>query len=127
MSWEANRLEQQRLDKIARLQEAGMEAFPVKSKRTHTTEAALAAYAAADEGDEIVVTVAGRLATMRDMGKTVFAHIEDGFGRIQLFARRKDVGIGQSWLFFQSRFRAWPICPTPALVQECVQLLGECL
>jgi lysyl-tRNA synthetase class 2 len=37
-------------------------------------------------------TVAGRLVSVRDMGKTVFAHIEDGYGRIQLFLRRNEIG-----------------------------------
>ena len=38
------------------------------------------------------VTVTGRLQSMRDMGKSVFAHISDEDGRIQLFLRREEVG-----------------------------------
>ena len=91
MSWEANRLEQKRIEKLNRLVEAGLDPFPTTAERTHTSVDAIAAF---DESAEtqIDVTVVGRLMSMRDMGKTVFAHIEDGFGRIQLFMRRNDVG-----------------------------------
>jgi lysyl-tRNA synthetase class 2 len=36
--------------------------------------------------------VAGRLLSMRDMGKSVFAHIADESGRLQLFLRREEIG-----------------------------------
>lgn len=91
MSWEANRLEEKRIDKLNRLVEAGLDPFPTTAERTHTSADALAAFGESAE-TQINVTVVGRLMSMRDMGKTVFAHIEDGFGRIQLFMRRADVG-----------------------------------
>lgn len=95
MAWEPNRLEQQRLEKLDRLVEAGIDPFPTTVERTHTTAAAIAAFESAEtdtDTEPIVVTVCGRLVSARDMGKTVFAHVEDGFGRIQLFVRRNDVG-----------------------------------
>ena len=95
MSWQPTKLEEQRLEKLERLQAAGMEPYPLRVKRTHTTAQAREALAAAEkEGAEreITVTVTGRLVSFRDMGKTVFAHIEDGYGRIQLFARRENIG-----------------------------------
>ena len=33
------------------------------------------------------------------MGKSVFAHVEDGYGRIQLFARREEVGEDSHHIF----------------------------
>lgn len=95
MSWEPTPLEEQRLQKLERLREAGIEPYPLRVERTHTTAAALAAYeaeTAASDPAELPVVVTGRLVSMRDMGKTVFAHIEDGYGRIQLFLRRDEVG-----------------------------------
>jgi lysyl-tRNA synthetase class 2 len=38
------------------------------------------------------VTVAGRIRSMRLMGKVTFAHIEDGAGRVQLFFRENELG-----------------------------------
>ena len=99
MPWEPNHLEQQRLDKLERLRDAGLDPYPPRSNRTHKVEDAVAAFekleAAAPAGDALPrenVTVTGRLVSFRDMGKSVFAHIEDGTGRIQLFARREEVG-----------------------------------
>jgi lysyl-tRNA synthetase, class II len=90
MIWQPTPLEQQRLDKLAQLQEAGIEPYPLRIERTHTTTGAVAAFEAVGEGEEISVTVCGRLISVRDMGKTVFAHISDEFGRIQLFLRRQE-------------------------------------
>ncbi|MBK8987646.1 MAG: lysine--tRNA ligase [Chloroflexi bacterium] len=91
MSWQPNHLEQQRLEKVARLEEAGIETYPLRTERTHTSAEALAAFAADPEG-ELAVTICGRLVSMRDMGKTVFAHVVDGYGRLQLFLRREEIG-----------------------------------
>jgi lysyl-tRNA synthetase class 2 len=92
MAWKPSSLEAQRLEKLSQLQEAGIEPFPLRIERTHTTADALAAFDAAPEDSEISVSVCGRLVSVRDMGKTVFAHVEDGHGRIQLFVRRDAIG-----------------------------------
>jgi len=42
--------------------------------------------------DPVEVTVGGRIRAMRPMGKIIFAHIEDGSGRIQLFFRVNEIG-----------------------------------
>ena len=92
MAWQPTQLEIQRLDKLERLREAGIDPYPSRIERTHTTVEAIAAFEAAGEGAAIAVTVCGRLVSERDMGKTVFAHISDEFGRIQLFLRREEIG-----------------------------------
>ena len=94
-TWQPTPLEEQRLSKLAKLEEAGIQPYPIKSKRTHKTAEVIAAFIKLEEeGSEEVeqATVAGRLISLRDMGKTVFAHLEDGSGRIQLFLRRDEVG-----------------------------------
>ena len=90
MSWQPTPLEQQRLEKLSQLQDAGIEPYPLRSERTHTTAEAVALFEANLEATNIPVTVCGRLVSIRDMGKTVFAHISDEFGRIQLFVRRQE-------------------------------------
>lgn len=92
MSWQPNPLEELRLEKLARLEEAGIEPYPLRASRTHTTAEAIAAFEAAAEGEGVTATAGGRLVSVRDMGKTIFAHIADGAGRLQLFVRRDDVG-----------------------------------
>ncbi|WP_374688165.1 lysine--tRNA ligase [Promineifilum sp.] len=92
MEWQPNALEEQRLEKLARLQEAGIDPFPLRVERSHTTAEALAAFENAVEGETIRPTVCGRLLSVRDMGKTIFAHIADESGKLQLFLRRDDLG-----------------------------------
>lgn len=92
MAWETTSLEQQRLAKLASLREAGIEPYPLRVERTHTTSEAIALYEAASNDEPISVTVCGRTVSMRDMGKTVFAHVADAHGRIQLFVRREEIG-----------------------------------
>jgi lysyl-tRNA synthetase class 2 len=92
MTWQPTQLEKQRLDKLERLKEAGVEPYPLRTERTHTTAEAISAFEAAGEDEPISATVCGRLSSVRDMGKTVFAHINDEFGRIQLFVRRDEIG-----------------------------------
>jgi lysyl-tRNA synthetase class 2 len=85
--------EQQRRLKLARMVEAGIDPYPPRTQRTHTTAQAIAALEALPAGAEpLVVTVVGRLVSVRVMGKSSFAHIEDGSGRIQLYLRRDLLG-----------------------------------
>jgi lysyl-tRNA synthetase class 2 len=85
--------EQQRRHKLARLREAGIEPYPARATRTHTTTEAIAALQSlSEEDDPVVVTVVGRLVGIRVMGKSSFAHIEDGSGRLQLYLRRDLLG-----------------------------------
>ena len=85
-------LEQQRLAKLEWLREQGVDPYPLRVERTHTIAEATAAFIDADEGQEVHVAVAGRLKSIRVMGKSSFAHIEDGSGTIQLFVRINEVG-----------------------------------
>ena len=85
--------EQQRRNKLARLQEAGINPYPARASRTHNTSQAISALEQIPEEDEAPsVTVVGRLVSIRVMGKSSFAHIEDGHGRIQLYLRRDILG-----------------------------------
>jgi lysyl-tRNA synthetase class 2 len=89
---EFTHLEQQRLQKLAWLREQGIDPYPRRVERSHTIAKAIAAFEAAGESKGVQVTVAGRLKSVRIMGKTSFAHIEDGSDKIQLFIRINEVG-----------------------------------
>ena len=97
---EYSSLEQIRLDKIETLRAEGIETYPTRAKRTHTSAEAIAAFEKAEETEsssegseeEIIATLTGRLRSARNLGKISFAHIEDGAGRIQLFFRINDIG-----------------------------------
>jgi lysyl-tRNA synthetase, class II len=90
VSDETNYLLRARLDKLAALEAQGVPPFAYAFDRTHDALAAVAALGDADEGP--VVRVAGRLVSWRAQGKTVFAHLADMSGRVQLYFRRDALG-----------------------------------
>jgi lysyl-tRNA synthetase class 2 len=94
-----------RLEKLERLRLKGIEPYPTRTIRTHTSQSASRLFEAAEvaaQGEQvppIKAALAGRLRSLRPMGKITFAHIEDGEGRIQLFFRLNDIGQEQLELF----------------------------
>jgi lysyl-tRNA synthetase class 2 len=68
-------------------------------KRDDEAEAArVNAELKAAEGGE--VRIAGRIMTMRLMGKAAFAHLSDGLHRLQVYVRKNDVG-DEGWELYQ--------------------------
>jgi lysyl-tRNA synthetase class 2 len=82
-------VETARRDKLAELTRRGITAFAYRFDRTGTTRDALAAF---HEDAGTVHRLAGRLGPARSHGKTMFAHLEDGTGRIQVYFRRDALG-----------------------------------
>ncbi len=92
-------LEKIRLAKIEDMRKKGIDPFPTRAERTHTSQQAMASFEAAEKAapsggspQEVKATLTGRLRAMRPMGKLTFAHIEDGVGRIQIFMRHNELG-----------------------------------
>jgi len=92
-------LEKIRLEKIEELRKEGVEPYPTRAERTHTSAQAIAAFETAEKAApeaqppvEVKATLTGRIRAARAMGKLTFAHIEDGDGRIQLFLRMNELG-----------------------------------
>jgi lysyl-tRNA synthetase class 2 len=95
MTIEYTSLEMIRLEKMHKLRNLGIEPYPTRAERTHTSQAAIRLFEQAEKqavAEPVVVTLAGRLRSMRTMGKLTFAHIEDGEGRVQLFLRADEIG-----------------------------------
>ena len=64
---------------------------PYRFEPTATAAAVEAEHAGLADGEEsgVVVTVAGRLMLRRDQGKLAFGDLQDGTGRVQLFAMER--------------------------------------
>jgi lysyl-tRNA synthetase class 2 len=92
---EYSELEKIRFEKIQKMRAEGIEPYPTRAHRTHTIQEAVDAFQSV-EGQEntqpVTPTLAGRLRSVRLMGKIAFAHIEDGTGRVQLFMRQNELG-----------------------------------
>jgi len=80
-----------RLQRLLTLRERGINPYPNHVERTHTIAEVLHQF---DEwqGPEGSITLTGRIRLMREMGKSAFAQIEDGTGRIQIYFRINDLG-----------------------------------
>lgn len=97
MGLELNEQQAQRLATVQELERQGVEAYPARSRRTHTAREAIARFEAEEaslEGRPSTeeIALAGRVMTLRDMGKAIFSHIRDGSGAIQLYARKNILG-----------------------------------
>jgi lysyl-tRNA synthetase class 2 len=80
---------------MERLRAQGLEPYPNRAERTHTSQEAIRAFEHAEKENidaKVTATLVGRIRSIRLMGKITFAHIEDGYGRVQLFLRADDVG-----------------------------------
>jgi lysyl-tRNA synthetase class 2 len=88
---ETNDRREQRIINLERLRDGGIEPYPARVPAVQSASEALAAYAAGSDAQP-TVTVAGRLVALRIMGKSAFAHLVDGTGRIQVYLRRDLVG-----------------------------------
>ncbi|MFA6160196.1 MAG: lysine--tRNA ligase [Parcubacteria group bacterium] len=81
-------IQKTKLEKLENIKNSGMEVYPEKCERTMNNAEALEKFD--DIKDEIILV--GRVKSNRPMGNVVFAHIEDGSGKIQLFLNKKLVG-----------------------------------
>lgn len=100
---ERNDQMQVRLEKLAQLQEKGIEPFGKKYQRTHLAQEIRTEYEHLDKAEleEIAmsVSIAGRLIRKRIQGKASFAHLQDMSGKIQIYVRLDQVGKDQYELF----------------------------
>jgi len=80
-----------RRQKLAELRAAGTDPFRNEFATTHFSAEALRAHVEGKD-NTVPVAVAGRLVTIRDMGKSQFVKILDQEGEIQLYVRKDVVG-----------------------------------
>ena len=91
-SLEAHPWTRERLEKYRKVVEDG--GFPYSFERSDLAADLHARYGSLEPGDETgdVVTVAGRLKNIRNMGKLAFAVLSDVSGTIQLFVDQRTLG-----------------------------------
>jgi len=87
---------EQRQKKLEQLQELGYEAYPREFRWTDTPAILVENYgeksSAELEADKREVRVAGRLVSLRLMGKAGFAHLQGSGKRIQIYVKKDIVG-----------------------------------
>jgi lysyl-tRNA synthetase class 2 len=82
-----------RREKLKELTKLGIEAYPAELFPVNTNAAFIKInYKGEENKNEFTdVIIAGRILSIRDMGKASFAVLQDGSGKIQLYIRKDDV------------------------------------
>ena len=85
-----------RREKLKSLGELGINAYPAATYPVNAYAANIKSnYTEEKKADFESVCLAGRLMSIRDMGKASFAVIQDSSGRIQLYIKRDDIAPGE--------------------------------
>ena len=88
-----------KLEKLEKIREAKMEAYPEKSRKDFSNGEALEKFNELS-GKEIFLT--GRVRSMRPMGGSCFSHIEDESAKIQIFLNKKNMNEQKYKLFVKA-------------------------
>lgn len=93
-----------RREKLAELTRLGMDAYPAALYPVNITSAQIKAQYKGEENkaDFANVCVAGRLMSVRDMGKANFFVLQDGSGKIQCYIKQDDICPGEDKSLFQN-------------------------
>lgn len=78
-----------RREKLEKLRSAGVDPYPHSFKPTHRSRDILNSFGTLERE---TVVLAGRITSLRKMGKASFFHLQDTKGKIQVFIRQDDVG-----------------------------------
>ncbi len=93
---QADRIIVQRRQKLADLRTRGVEPFYNRFKPSHTIAQLIEAYGSLSgpelEGVDQTFRLAGRLMLVRQFGKAVFCHFQDGSSRLQAYVQRQVLG-----------------------------------
>jgi len=99
MSEELSQVLRVRREKLAALRERDIDPFGYGFDRSHRSAEATAVYEARESAGDLPedghadpVAVGGRIVSWRSHGKSAFAHVEDGDGRIQLYFKKNVLG-----------------------------------
>jgi len=86
-----------RRNKLNEIRNMGFNPYPFKFEVNSNSKQILSEY---DENEpQKNVSIAGRLITIRRMGKASFAHLQDSVGKIQIYIKKDDVGDKKYELF----------------------------
>jgi len=91
-------IRENRIEKLDNIKQAGFNPYPAKVERTHTCYEAIEQF---EDGKEMILV--GRLRTIRGHGGSTFVNIEDGFGKIQAYFKKDELG-EERYKFFQDNF-----------------------
>jgi len=84
-----NQLIEIRKEKLEKIREMGLNPYPYSYDKSHYSEEISDNF---EKLEEQTVSVAGRIMSVRLMGKAAFCHLQDQQGRIQVYLRKNEIG-----------------------------------
>ncbi len=86
-----------RREKLKELNKLGIDAYPPELFPVNSSAAFIKANYKGEENKEDFkdIQIAGRILSIRDMGKASFAVLQDGTGKIQIYIRKDDIAPGE--------------------------------
>ena len=94
-----NDQELRRLEELDIIEKAGFRAYPYDFDKNMSTKYILSNFSDEKADDFKCVKIAGRLMSIRRMGKASFCHILDETGRMQVYLRKDDLPEGKYDIF----------------------------
>ncbi|MBU2101504.1 lysine--tRNA ligase [Patescibacteria group bacterium] len=91
-----NRILKDKLGRLEKLKEAGINPFPAKVKKHLFINELLKGFGALSKAQKVVYVV-GRITSRRDQGRLLFIDLYDGTGQIQIFAAKKELSKFDLW------------------------------
>ncbi|HHF08529.1 MAG: lysine--tRNA ligase [Thermotogae bacterium] len=88
-------IRQQKMQNIAELRELGIEPYPYRFSKTHSSAKIKEEYdylEASETKEDAILSTAGRVVALRHHGKSAFFVLKDDSGRIQAYIRKDSVG-----------------------------------
>ena len=102
---ELNELQLQRREKLTKLREMGIEPYPAELFETNASSAEILKNFDTNIKNFNDVKIAGRVMSIRVMGKASFAVIQDFWGRIQLYINRDEICPGEDKNLYNEVFK----------------------
>ncbi|MEK7613854.1 MAG: lysine--tRNA ligase [Patescibacteria group bacterium] len=91
----------ERLKKVAKLRAEGIDPYPADSLRTEDNASFIASFEEKEKSQNII-TLAGRVMSLRDQGGIVFVDLDDGTHRVQALIKKDDVEPASFALFLET-------------------------
>jgi lysyl-tRNA synthetase, class II len=87
---ELNELMRRRREELEELKKRGVNPYPYLFEQSDYSQDLISSFK--DDAPQRNVTIAGRIMSLRRMGKASFCHIQDSKGKIQVYLKRDDLG-----------------------------------
>jgi len=106
MSTELNEQEVLRRSKLEEISKMGIDAYPAPLFEINATSKSILQHFTEEKAEDYKnISIAGRVMSIRDMGKACFVSLQDSVGRIQVYIRRDDICPNEDKSLFDLLFK----------------------